>query len=69
LVTGQAVNVTLLGNRDELHWVRTTDGLVIDLPATLPCKMALCFKVSGLTTIADARAETMKAFEDRLRTR
>jgi hypothetical protein len=68
-VTGQPTKVTLLGDSDDLHWFRTTDGLVIDLPKTLPCKIALSFKISGLTTVAHVTPVAMKAFEARLSTK
>ena len=54
LVTGEPTSVNLLGSSESLHWSRTSDGLVIQLPASLPCKSALCFKISGLATVPAA---------------
>ncbi|UGQ48791.1 alpha-L-fucosidase [Massilia endophytica] len=38
--------VTLLGSTAPLHWEQTADALVIQLPASLPSKMATSFRVS-----------------------
>ncbi len=50
LVKGEPSSISLLGSSEKLNWSRTSDGLVIQLPAVLPCKSALCFKISGLAT-------------------
>ena len=52
LVTGEPSSITLLGSAEKLQWSRTADGVVITLPATPPCKSALCFRISGFTTVA-----------------
>ena len=69
LVTGQPTKVTLLGDNDDLHWSRTAEGLIIDLPKTLPCKIALSFEISGLTTVTNVAPDAMRAFEYRLSTK
>jgi alpha-L-fucosidase len=63
LVTGEPTSVTLLGSTETLSWSRTADGLTITLPAALPCKSALSFKIAGLTTVADIPADTLNAFK------
>jgi alpha-L-fucosidase len=66
LVTGKITKVTLMGESDDLHWYRTAESLVIDLPKTPPCKISLSFKISGLTTVSDIDPARMKSFQDRL---
>ena len=53
LVSGEPGSITLLGSAEKIRWSRTDSGLIISLPAALPCKSALCFKISGLTTTAN----------------
>ena len=67
LVTGEPSSITLLGSDEKLQWNRTDAGIVIIPPATLPCKSALCFKISGLTTVADLPPSTLKAFKDQMK--
>jgi alpha-L-fucosidase len=62
LVTGEPSSIALLGSDEKVQWSRTEHGIVISLPATLPCKSALCFKISGLTSVADLPASTLQAF-------
>ncbi len=50
LVTGEPTSVTLLGYSGKLDWKRNADNLEITLPAKLPAKYALCFKIEGLIT-------------------
>jgi alpha-L-fucosidase len=66
LVTGKITKVTLIGYSDDLHWSRTAEGLVINLPKSLPCKISLSFRISGLTTVSDVDSAGMKTFQDRL---
>ncbi len=66
LVTGEPTSVALLGTSEKLQWSRTADGLVINIPATLPCKSGLSFKISGLTTVANLPPETLTAFKHAL---
>ena len=66
LVTGEPTSVTLLGGNEKLQWNRTGAGIVITPPATLPCKSALCFKISGLTTAAKLTPATLQAFRDQV---
>ncbi len=51
LVAGEAARVTLLGYDGELEWTRTSGALAIQTPAASPCRLACCFRISGLTTI------------------
>ena len=67
LVTREPASITLVGSTEKIHWSRTTDSLVVSLPATLPCRSALCFRISGLTTIGNLAPETLRAFKDRLK--
>jgi len=47
LKTSEAIReVTLLGHAGKLMWRRTTEGLVINLPAERPCDYAYVFKIS-----------------------
>ena len=57
LVTGKPEQVALLGYTGGLQWSRTAEGLVIQLPAALPCKSSLCFRISGLATVADSKSQ------------
>ena len=66
LVTGQPRSVALLGASEPLQWTRSTDGLIIQLPPVLPCKEAVCFKISGLTTVSNLDPTTLNDFEDKL---
>ncbi len=65
LVTGDPSSVTLLGAGD-VKWTRTTDGMTINLPNTLPCKSALCFKISGLSTVDNLPVQTLDTFKDKV---
>lgn len=65
LVTREPTSITLVGSTEKIHWSRTADNLIISLPATLPCRSALCFKISGLTNIENLAPETLRAFKDR----
>jgi alpha-L-fucosidase len=67
LVTGDPSSITLLGSNEKLQWNRTDAGIVITPPATLPCKSALCFKISGLTTAANLTPRTLQAFKDQIK--
>ncbi|HEX8465179.1 MAG TPA: alpha-L-fucosidase [Abditibacterium sp.] len=51
-VSGEPTNVTLLGFKGQLKWNRSADGLEIQVPANLPLKHALAFKISGFQTVA-----------------
>ena len=44
---GRIKRVTLLGHDGKLDWQQTQAGLMIKLPATLPCNYALAFKIQG----------------------
>ncbi len=66
LVKGKPSSVTLLGNAQKLQWSRTFDGLVIQLPSSLPCKSALSFKISGLTTVSNPDPVALAALKSRL---
>ena len=66
LVTGDPTKVTLLGATDDVKWSRTADGLTVQIPDTLPCKSALCFKVSGLTTVDHLSSDVLSAFRNKL---
>ena len=66
LVTGEPAKVTLLGMKEEPKWSRTTEGLIIELPAALPCKSSLSFKISGLTSVAGLAPEELNAFTNQL---
>ena len=66
LVSGDVSQVTLLGGAETLNWSRTSEGLVIHLPDTLPCKSALSFKIVGLATVDRIAPEVLKAFRERL---
>jgi alpha-L-fucosidase len=48
LVETGPTDISLLGYQGKLHWMRSDEGLVIDLPTDLKAKSALCFKISGL---------------------
>ena len=66
LVTGEPSSVTLLGGADTIQWSRTSEGLVIPLPSTPPCKSSLCFKIRGLTTVTNLAPEVLGALKTRL---
>jgi alpha-L-fucosidase len=66
LVTGEPTGVTLLGSSNEVKWSRSPDGLTINLPGALPCKSALCVRISGLTTVAGLPPDTLEAFKKKL---
>jgi alpha-L-fucosidase len=68
LVTGEPTGVTLLGSSNDVKWSRTPDGLSIELPGTLPCKSALCVRISGLSTVAGLSPDTLDAFKNKLNT-
>jgi alpha-L-fucosidase len=67
LVTGDASSISLLGSAETLQWSRTDQGIVIRLPAALPCKSALCFKISGLTTVANLMPPAVESFENHIK--
>jgi alpha-L-fucosidase len=67
LVVGKPTSITLLGSAETIQWSRTDQGVVINLPATLPCKSALCFKISGLTTVANLSPAILQTFKDQLK--
>ncbi len=64
LVTGDISKVTLLGYDGDLQTQRTNDGLTIQLLDALPLKAALCFKISGLTTVTNVAPETLAALKE-----
>lgn len=66
LVTGEPSSVMLLGSAEKLQWSRTSDGLVIEVPSTLPCKSALSFRISGLTTVANPDPAALAALKSSL---
>ena len=66
LATGEPTKVTLLGTKEDPKWSRTTDGLIIQLPAALPCKSALSFKISGFTSITNLAPDVLTAFTEQL---
>ncbi len=45
---GKIKSVTMLGNKDELHFIQDANGLKVDLPATPPCENAYTLKITGL---------------------
>jgi hypothetical protein len=49
---------------EKIPWTRTANGLVINLPATLPCKSSLCFKIAGLKTVSNLPPQEIQAFKD-----
>ena len=59
LVEAGPTDVSLLGYQGKLHWTRSDEGLVIDLPSDLKTKSALCFKISGLKTPTNISKEAM----------
>lgn len=63
LVSGQPTQITLLGYAGKLDWTRTAQGLKIQLPAQLPCKHALSFKISRFQTVGAAGASNAKTDE------
>jgi alpha-L-fucosidase len=67
LVTGDPSSITLLGSEEKIQWSRTDRGIAINLPATLPCKSAVCVKISGLTTVANLTPATLQAFREQLK--
>jgi alpha-L-fucosidase len=67
LVTGEPTQVTLLGASDPVKWSRTANGLQIEIPDTLPCKSEICFKISGLTTVADVPQDVLARFKKTFR--
>ena len=67
LVSGEPTQVTLLGASDPVKWSRAGDGLTITLPDTLPCKSALCFKVTGLKTIDGLTHDEIMTFRNKLK--
>jgi alpha-L-fucosidase len=67
LVSGEPGSITLLGSAEKIAWSRTAGGLVISLPATLPCKSALCFKISGFTTVENLNPSVLQAFKERIK--
>ena len=69
LVKGDPTSVTLLGAADPVKWSRTAEGLIIQLPETLPCKSAISFRISGLSTVADLSEDTLADFKDKLNNR
>jgi alpha-L-fucosidase len=66
LVTGDPTSVTLLGATGDVKCSRTADGLSITLPSSLPCKSALCVKVSGFTTVTDLAQDTLNTLKTKL---
>jgi alpha-L-fucosidase len=64
LVSGNPTQVSLLGATENLKWTRTTDGMVIQLPDTMPCKAAVSFKISGLTTNDVVDPNALSAFKE-----
>ena len=67
LVMGEPSSITLLGSPEKIQWSRTARGIVISLPVTLPCKSALCFKISGLTTVPNLPPATLQGFKDQMK--
>jgi alpha-L-fucosidase len=47
LLSGDVVDVQLLGHLGKLDWVRNSNGLVVELPNQPPCQHAFVFKISG----------------------
>ena len=66
LVQGKISRVSLLGYSGDLQTERTARGLVIPLPE-LALKSALCFRIAGLTTVANLPPEAVGDFTDRSR--
>jgi len=66
LVNGEPSQVTLLGAHDPVKWSRTANGLQVDFPETLPCKSEICFKISGLTTVAEVPQHVLASFNKSL---
>jgi alpha-L-fucosidase len=62
LVTGEPSSITLLGSDAKIKWSRNAQGLAISLPGTLPCKSALCLKITGLTTVAHLTLQRYNRF-------
>ena len=46
LLTGAPTAVTLLGHAQPLKWLRTVDGLRVELPAEKPCESAFVLKIA-----------------------
>jgi alpha-L-fucosidase len=67
LVAGEINSITLLGSAEKIQWSRNADGVVVSLPGTLPCKSSLCFKISGLTTVAGLTPPVAQAFQEQIK--
>ena len=67
LVTGEPASVALVGSTEKIQWSRNAENLVISVPAMLPCKSAISFKISGLSTVANLAPETLRAFKERMK--
>jgi alpha-L-fucosidase len=52
LVLGDVSNIELLGYPGKLAWARARDGLIIQLPAAMPNRIALVFRITGLDDLA-----------------
>lgn len=66
LVTGEPVDVTILGFKKKLGWKRTPDGLLVKLPPALPGKFAVCVKITGLKTFEAVDPNILKSFKEKL---
>ncbi len=52
LVSGEITGVEMIGQLGALKWERTDAGLTIHLPGEAPNKIAVAFKIAGLTDLA-----------------
>lgn len=68
LVTGQPTAIKLLGYNGQLQWTRTPEALVIQLPAELPSKESISFKISGLNTVTNVTPEDLSSLKQRIST-
>ena len=65
-MTGEPTQVTLLGHTGKLQWTRTAEGLAIQLPAQLPTKHAIAFRIEGLRTVPNVDAAQLAELTGRL---
>jgi alpha-L-fucosidase len=65
-VTGDRLQVQLLGTKGKLSFQRTQQGLEISLPASAPTKYAVAFKITGLKTVATVTPANLSKWRRRL---
>jgi alpha-L-fucosidase len=47
-IKGDVANVEMLGAGKKLRWIRSAEGLEVELPAAQPCDHAWVLKIEGL---------------------